>query len=189
MDQDELHDGGGVFQAVGVRCVLEIVADELAPARGGAGKRGRQRIFTRAPAAAQRGGQRGLDQPTSGEHAGSQPCQTGSGEDAVHHLAVHVGEAHVAAAEAVGQPLVVDAQQVQHRGVQVVDVDLVLHRPEAVVVGGAVDLAAAHAAARQPHGEAVGVVVAAGRSCPARWGCGRTRRPRPPACGPAARAT
>ena len=36
-------------------------------------------------------------------------------------LAVDVGQPHVAAAEAVGQPLVVDAQEVQHRGVQVVD--------------------------------------------------------------------
>ena len=50
-------------------------------------------------------------------------------------VAVHVGQAHVAAAEAEGQPRVVDAEQVQHRGVQVVDLDLVLDRLVAVLVG------------------------------------------------------
>ena len=39
---------------------------------------------------------------------------------------MHVGQPEVAALEAVGQPLVVEAEQVQDRGVQVVDVDLVL---------------------------------------------------------------
>ena len=44
---------------------------------------------------------------------------------------------------------------------QVVDVDAVLDGLEAELVGRAVDVAAAHAAAGQPHGEAVVVVVAA----------------------------
>ncbi len=37
-------------------------------------------------------------------------------------MAVDVGQAEVAAGVAVGELLVVEAQQVQHRGVQVVDV-------------------------------------------------------------------
>ena len=53
-------------------------------------------------------------------------------------LAVHVGQAEVAALEAVGQLGVVEAQQVQDRGVQVVDVDLVLDDVEAELVGLAV---------------------------------------------------
>ena len=57
----------------------------------------------------------------------------------LHHPPVHVGQAEVAAGVAVGQLLVVEAEQVQDRGVQVVDVDLVLDRVVAVVVGGAVD--------------------------------------------------
>ena len=73
-----------------------------------------------------------------------------SGQDPGDDLAVHVGQPHVAAAEAVGQPLVVDAQQMQHRGVQVVDLDLVFDGVVAVVVGGAVDGAALDAAAGQP---------------------------------------
>ena len=47
-------------------------------------------------------------------------------QNLLHHLAVHVGQAVVAALEAVGQPLVIEAEQVQDRGLQVVDVDLVL---------------------------------------------------------------
>ena len=53
-------------------------------------------------------------------------------------LAADVGQAEVAALEAVGQPRVVEAEQVQDRGVQVVDVDLVLDGVEAEVVGLAV---------------------------------------------------
>ena len=56
----------------------------------------------------------------------------------LHHLAGDVGQAEVAALEAVGQPLVVDAEQVQDRGVQVVDVDGVLDGVVAEVVGLAV---------------------------------------------------
>ena len=56
----------------------------------------------------------------------------------LHHPAVHVGQAEVAAGVAVGQLLVVEAEQVQHRRVQVVDVDLVLDRREAELVGRAV---------------------------------------------------
>ncbi len=42
-------------------------------------------------------------------------------DDVLHDRAVDVGEAEVAAAVAVGEAFVVDAQHVQHRGVQVVD--------------------------------------------------------------------
>ena len=109
---------------------------------------------------------------------------------------MHVGQAEVAAGVAVGELFVVEAQQVQDRGVQVVDVDLVLDRLEAELVGRAVDVAALDAAAGQPHGEAVVVVVAAvdlagvrARLAAARpSACGRTRRPRSPACRRAGRA-
>jgi hypothetical protein len=52
-------------------------------------------------------------------------------------------------------------EQVEDRGVQVVDVHLVPDGVVAVVVGGAVGVAGLHAAAGQPHGVAVRVVVAA----------------------------
>ena len=54
-------------------------------------------------------------------------------------MAVDVGQAEVAALEAEGEPLVVEAEQVQDRGLQVVDVDLVLDGAEAELVGLAED--------------------------------------------------
>ena len=56
---------------------------------------------------------------------------------------------------------VVDAEEVQNRGVEVVHVEFVFHGVEAEVIGGADGLAAAHAAAGHPHRKARGVVIAA----------------------------
>jgi hypothetical protein len=78
-----------------------------------------------------------------------------------HNLPVNIGEAEVAAGVAIGEPLVVEAEQVEDRGVEVVDMDLVFHGREAGLVGRAMNVAAADAAAGQPHAEAVMVVVAA----------------------------
>ena len=50
-------------------------------------------------------------------------------------ISVHVGQPEVAALEPVGEPGVVEAQQVQDRGLQVVDVDRVFDDVEAQVVG------------------------------------------------------
>ncbi len=44
----------------------------------------------------------------------------------LHHLAADVGQPEVAALEAIGQLEMVEAEQVQDRGLQVVDVDSVL---------------------------------------------------------------
>ena len=83
-----------------------------------------------------------------------------SGQDVLHHMPVDVGEAEVAAGVAVGELLMVQAEDVEDGGVEVVDVDFVLLGEVAVVVGGAVGDAALHAAAGHPHGEAFGVVIA-----------------------------
>src|SRR5687768_12478898 len=55
----------------------------------------------------------------------------------------------------------VEAELAEHRGVDVGDVVAVLDGVEADLVGGAVGHAALDAAAGQPHGEAVGVMVPA----------------------------
>ena len=51
-----------------------------------------------------------------------------SGEQVLHHMPVDVGQAEIAAGVAVGEPFVVEAEQVQDRGVQVVDVDGLVRR-------------------------------------------------------------
>src|SRR6185295_5485614 len=58
-----------------------------------------------------------------------------SGQELADDVAFDVGEPEVAAGVTEGQLQVIQAQQVQDRRVQVVDVDLVLGREEAVVVG------------------------------------------------------
>ena len=104
----------------------------------------------------------------------------------VDDVAFDVGQAEIAAGVAVRELLVVEAHEMQDRGVQVVDVDAVFDGFEAELVGRAVDVSAADAAAGHPHREAVVVVVAAVdfalRSSPSSvvrpWACGRIRRPR-----------
>src|SRR5579883_711862 len=58
-----------------------------------------------------------------------------SGQDVADDGALYVRQAEIPAAVAVGQPLVVDAEQVQDGGVQVVDVDPVLDRVHPDLVG------------------------------------------------------
>src|SRR5713101_2570278 len=82
-----------------------------------------------------------------------------SGENLVYNTAMHVGETEVPALELVGEPLVVDAQQVEHGGVQVVHRDDILDGVVAEVVGAAVRDAALDAAAGQPDGKTLDVVV------------------------------
>src|SRR5215468_10927327 len=76
-------------------------------------------------------------------------------------VAAGLGQAFVAAVVQECQVNVVEAEQVQDGGVQVVDVDGVFRGVQAEFVGRADDLATLDAAAGQQGGEAVGVVVAA----------------------------
>src|SRR5439155_23101796 len=78
-----------------------------------------------------------------------------------HHFAMHIRQAEVAALKAVRQSEVVDAEQMEHGGVQVVDGDDVFDGVVAELVGGAVGDAGPDAAAGQPDSEALDVVVAA----------------------------
>ena len=87
--------------------------------------------------------------------------EVGSGEDGADDVAGDVGEAEVATGVAVGELFVIEAEEVEDGGVEVVDAGGVLGGAEAEVVGGSVDGAAADAAAGEPDGEAVVVVVAA----------------------------
>src|SRR5262249_18752686 len=74
---------------------------------------------------------------------------------------VHVGQPEIAAGVTVGEALVIEAQEPEDSGVQIVNVDRMLDGTEAEIVGGAMNLAALDAAAGQPHAEAIVVVVAA----------------------------
>jgi hypothetical protein len=74
-------------------------------------------------------------------------------------VSMDIGETVAAALKAEGQFRVVDAQAVQQRGVQVVDVDGILGDVVAVVVRAAVCLASFDAASGQPQAEATRVMI------------------------------
>ena len=87
---------------------------------------------------------------------------------------MHIGEAALDAVVVEAEFFVVEAEQVQRGGVEVVAVGGVFGGLEAEFVGGAVSGAALDAAAGHPGGEGAGVVVAA-FARPARRAGGRTR--------------
>jgi hypothetical protein len=65
-------------------------------------------------------------------------------------LVADAGEALFAALEEEGQLAVVKAEELENRGMHVVDVPAVFNGTEAELIGGADDLAALDAAARKP---------------------------------------
>ena len=76
-------------------------------------------------------------------------------------MAVDVGEAHVSRRKAKGAFGVVDAKEVKHGGVEVVDLHFVFDGFVSPFVGRTVGHPGFYAAAGEPSGEAEGVVVAA----------------------------
>src|SRR5437868_1158711 len=82
-------------------------------------------------------------------------------QDVLHNLAVHVGQAEMAALELVGQLEMVDAQAAKNRGLKVMHMDGIGDHVVAVIVRLAIGETLLHAAAGHPHREASRMVVAA----------------------------
>ncbi len=80
----------------------------------------------------------------------------------LHNLPPLVRQANIQPLELTHQPVMVEAEQVQNGGVQVVDVDRVFDRRPTDVVGAADHLPTFDAAAGHPKAEGVRVMVAAG---------------------------
>ena len=79
----------------------------------------------------------------------------------MHDVAKDVSQAKVATGMAIGESLVIEAEQVQQRGVQVVQVYLAVDGLVAVVVRFAMDEAGVHAAASQQGAKAFLLMLAA----------------------------
>lgn len=75
---------------------------------------------------------------------------------------MYVGEAEISALESVGQFFVIEAEQVQYGGVEIVDMNGVFLHAPANLVGFADDLSAFDPAARHPNTEGIRVVIPAG---------------------------
>ena len=56
-------------------------------------------------------------------------------QNSVYHFSMHIGQPVIASLEAVGQLLVIEAQQVHHRRMQVMHLDFVLHSEGPEVIG------------------------------------------------------
>ena len=85
----------------------------------------------------------------------------GSGEHLLDDVAFDVGEAALDAVVLEGEALVVEAEEVEDGGVEIVEGVDVLHGFLAEVIALACADAGLHACAGHPAGEAVGIVVAA----------------------------
>src|SRR4051812_13890018 len=82
-----------------------------------------------------------------------------SRQQTFHDLAADVGQSEISALESVGQLGVIEAEQVEDRGVKVVDMHPVLDDAEAEIIGLPVGDPGLDAAAGHPHREGVGMVV------------------------------
>jgi hypothetical protein len=89
------------------------------------------------------------------------PARGFSGENFSDHAPGDVREPHVAAPLEICQQFVVEAQQVQHRGMQVVHVDFVLDGGKSELIRRPDGLAALDASPRHPNAEASRIVIAA----------------------------
>jgi hypothetical protein len=78
-----------------------------------------------------------------------------------HDVSVNVGQAKIAAGIMKGELFVIETEQREQRGVQIVNVDGFFRGFEPEFIGGAMNGAALYAATGKPHRESVMVVVAA----------------------------
>ena len=77
--------------------------------------------------------------------------QAGSGQELRNDLTINIGQAIVTPLRPVGQPGVIQPQQMQDGGLEVMNVNRILNHMKAQVVGGAQGLARLDPAAGQPH--------------------------------------
>src|SRR5437867_1634137 len=85
-----------------------------------------------------------------------------SRDHAFDHTACYIGQSKIAPVVTIGQFFMIEAQQGQNRGVQIMDMHFVFDRGRAEFISRAIDHAATNAAAREDSGESLGIVVASG---------------------------
>ena len=82
-----------------------------------------------------------------------------SGQYLLHHVPMDIGKAKVTAIESIGQSLMIDSTEVQNRGMKVVKMTRILHRPITERIGFAEMNPASHSTAGEPRGEGVRIMV------------------------------
>jgi hypothetical protein len=86
-------------------------------------------------------------------------CLRFSRQHVSYYFAVYVGQAEIAAGVSVGEAGVIEAEQVQEGGMEVVDVDRFFDGAVAELIGGAISHAAFDSAAGEPDGKAPVIVI------------------------------
>ena len=90
-----------------------------------------------------------------------QLLQIGLPQDAIDNFARNVGQSEISSLVAIGHLLVIDAQLMQNRGVQIMDVDWILRDVVAEFVGFAIDHATFDTGTGHPLGVTAGMMIAA----------------------------
>jgi hypothetical protein len=72
---------------------------------------------------------------------------------------MHIGQAIIATAEVIGQLLMIEAEQMEHRSVKVMDMDFAIDGGSPKLIGGTMGITAANAAAGKHDGEATMIMV------------------------------
>ena len=81
------------------------------------------------------------------------------GYDVLDHLPVDVCEAEMPSLKLEGELLMVNSEQMQNRGLEIVDVDFVVNGIKADIIGGSVGDTGFNASSSHPSGKGVGVMV------------------------------
>src|SRR5258708_5829637 len=82
-------------------------------------------------------------------------------QNVLHDMPLDVGKPEIAALKPIGELFVIEAEQVQDRGLQIVDSDFVADHREAKFIGFTIADAVFDAAACQEHRETIRIMIAA----------------------------
>src|SRR5580698_7679931 len=96
--------------------------------------------------------------PASAVAVERQPCRVRLRNQIVDHVAVQIGQAVIASTVVISQLGVVDAELIEYRRVNVVDMHGILDRLPPEIVSGTIGEATLEAAAGDPHGKAVWIM-------------------------------
>jgi hypothetical protein len=104
-----------------------------------------------------------------------------SSEDGLDNVSVNVGQAKISTLETEGQLCVVEAEQMQDRGVEIVDVHGVLNRIEPKFIGATMHMAFLQTATCHPYAEGPIVVIASivatlDHRCPSKFATPNNKR-------------
>ena len=84
-----------------------------------------------------------------------------SSQDFLHHVAMHIRQTEIATLEAERQFQMIEPQEMEDRRLEIMDMHAILRGSESQFVGRADVCSGPYAAAGEPHGEGVDVVIAA----------------------------